>query len=95
MKKVIIQKLGDSELKERGILKWPIWEKEESEFPWHYDETETCYLLEGDVTVTPDGGQPVRVFRGSSRYWRPERWALRSSAARVSGRRSGCAIPRA
>ena len=39
-------------------------EKEVSEFPWHYDEMETCYLLEGDVTVTPDGGQPVRFGKG-------------------------------
>lgn len=43
-----------------GVRAWPIWEKEPSEFPWHYDEPETCYLLEGDVVVTPAGGQPVR-----------------------------------
>ncbi|NUQ62305.1 MAG: cupin domain-containing protein [Pirellulales bacterium] len=30
---------------------WPIWEKEPSEFPWYYDEKETCLILEGDVTV--------------------------------------------
>jgi uncharacterized cupin superfamily protein len=47
-----------------GIHGWPIWEKEVSEFPWHYDETETCYLLEGDVTVTTEGGQPVRFGKG-------------------------------
>ncbi len=29
----------------------PIWEKEPSEFPWHYDEKETCLILEGEVTV--------------------------------------------
>ena len=27
---------------------------------WTYDEQETCLLLEGDVIVTPDGGEPVR-----------------------------------
>ena len=47
-----------------GSQNWPIWEKEESEFPWHYDERETCYLLEGDVTVTPVGGEPVRFGKG-------------------------------
>ncbi|HUJ08928.1 MAG TPA: cupin domain-containing protein [Verrucomicrobiae bacterium] len=47
-----------------GIFTWPIWEKEVSEFPWHYDEMETCYLLEGDVIVTPDGGEPVRFGKG-------------------------------
>ena len=55
---------GNEKLDELGVKSWPIWEKEESEFPWHYDETETCYLLEGDVTVTPDGGQPVRFGAG-------------------------------
>ncbi|MBN1612416.1 MAG: cupin domain-containing protein [Polyangiaceae bacterium] len=43
-----------------GIDSWPIWTKEPSKFPWFYDEKETCYLLEGDVTVTPDGGEAVR-----------------------------------
>jgi uncharacterized protein len=35
-----------------------------SEFPWHYDEVETCYFLEGDVEVTPEGGKPVRMGKG-------------------------------
>lgn len=35
---------------------WPIWTKGVSEFPWSYDEQETCLLLEGDVTVTWSGG---------------------------------------
>jgi uncharacterized cupin superfamily protein len=52
------------ELEKRGVGTWPIWEKEVSEFPWHYDETETCYLLEGDVTVTTEGGKPVRFGKG-------------------------------
>lgn len=51
-------------LQQLQVQSWSIWEKEESEFPWHYDERETCYLLEGDVTVTPDGGSPVRFGAG-------------------------------
>jgi uncharacterized protein len=42
----------DARLTELGVRSWPIWEKEASEFPWFYDEEETCYLLEGDVVVT-------------------------------------------
>ena len=42
-----------------GVYDWPIWEKEISVFPWTYDSSETCYLLSGKVTVTPDGGEPV------------------------------------
>lgn len=30
---------------------WPIWEKEESEFPWEYDLQETCLILEGKAVV--------------------------------------------
>jgi uncharacterized cupin superfamily protein len=47
-----------------GIFDWPIWTKEESEFPWSYDEPETCYFLKGDVVVTPEGGEPVEVGQG-------------------------------
>lgn len=43
---------------------WPIWEKEVSEFPWSYDDSETCYILEGEVWVTPDGGEPLLIKQG-------------------------------
>lgn len=43
---------------------WPIWEKEASEFPWEYDQKETCYILEGDVIVTPEDGEPVTFGKG-------------------------------
>lgn len=43
---------------------WPIWEKEISEFPWTYDDSETCYILEGEVTVTPEGGEPLLIKQG-------------------------------
>jgi uncharacterized cupin superfamily protein len=51
-------------LKELGVFDWPIWTKEVSEFPWQYDAQETCYLLEGEVTVTPEGGEPVEIKKG-------------------------------
>ena len=51
-------------LDELGVFGWPIWEKEASEFPWYYDAKETCYLLEGEVTVIPDGGDPVSFGAG-------------------------------
>lgn len=63
--KIEIHKDPDpKELEDLGVKAWPIWEKEVSEFPWHYDEPETCYFLEGDVVVTPEGGKPVRVRKG-------------------------------
>ena len=47
-----------------GVSDWPIWTKESSEFPWSYDEQETCYFLEGNVVVTPDGGESVEMGKG-------------------------------
>ena len=44
-------------LEELGVSSWPIWAKEPSTFDWHYDETETCYLLHGEVTVKTAGGE--------------------------------------
>ena len=43
---------------------WPIWEKEVYEFPWTYDDSETCYLLEGEATVTPDNGERILIKQG-------------------------------
>jgi uncharacterized cupin superfamily protein len=54
----------EGKLRETGVFSWPVWTKESSEFPWTYDEEETCYFLEGDVVVTPDGGDPVTVGKG-------------------------------
>lgn len=51
-------------LQELRVLNWPIWSKEASEFPWTYDESETCYFLQGDVVVIPDGGEPVTMAKG-------------------------------
>jgi uncharacterized cupin superfamily protein len=55
---------GQRRLGELGVSDWPIWTKEVSEFPWTYDAQETCYFLEGDVVVVPDGGEPVEMGKG-------------------------------
>ncbi|KAK3283739.1 hypothetical protein CYMTET_8578 [Cymbomonas tetramitiformis] len=48
----------------KGVRSWSIWSCEPSEFPWSYGQAETCFLLEGDVIVTPDGGEPVAIKAG-------------------------------
>lgn len=55
---------SQEKLQQLGVFKWAIWQKEVSKFPWIYDTQETCYFLAGDVSVTPDGGQPVRMGKG-------------------------------
>ena len=52
------------QLEPLGVSAWPIWSCGVSTFPWTYDERETCLLLEGEVTVTPDGGAPVSFGAG-------------------------------
>jgi len=60
----IVHTPGEEQLHQLGVNNWSIWEKEVSVFPWHYDEREVCYLLEGEVEVTPEGGQTVRFGKG-------------------------------
>jgi uncharacterized cupin superfamily protein len=55
---------AEERLEELGVRGWPTWGSPVASFPWTYDEDETCYILEGDVIVTPDGGEPVRVTKG-------------------------------
>ncbi|MDY6790934.1 MAG: cupin domain-containing protein [Thermodesulfobacteriota bacterium] len=65
MSKIKVERnLDENRLQRDGIYDWPIWTKEVSEFPWTYSEDETCYFLEGEVVVTPDGGDPVEMKKG-------------------------------
>ena len=54
----------DSTVEELGIKSWPIWTCEASSFDWTYNDKETCLLLEGEVDITPEGGQPVKLCAG-------------------------------
>jgi len=38
------------------MQKQPVWSCGVSSFDWFYDSEETCLILEGEVTVTWDGG---------------------------------------
>ena len=51
---IIINKLSNEEINDMGILSWPIWTCEISEFDWEYGDPESCYLLDGDVEVKSD-----------------------------------------
>jgi hypothetical protein len=55
---------SDARLKELDVANWEIWEKEVSSFPIDFDETETAYVLEGEIIVTPAEGEPVRIVPG-------------------------------
>jgi uncharacterized cupin superfamily protein len=65
MSKIKVERHPSAErLSDLGVSNWPIWTKEASEFPWTYEEPETCYLLEGQVTVTCPEGDPVSFGKG-------------------------------
>ncbi len=51
MEDILIQHLTQDEIMTRGIKSWPVWEKEVSRFPWTYDSTEECLILEGNIVV--------------------------------------------
>lgn len=54
--RIKIERPSEEKLKAMGVKGWPIWTKEASTFDWEYDEQETCYFLEGEVTVKTDQG---------------------------------------
>lgn len=49
--KIKIEKPDDKKLNELNVSSWGIWGCDPSTFDWHYDDEETCYLLEGKVKV--------------------------------------------
>jgi len=59
-----IERLKPDQIQKLGINSWPIWEKEVSWFNWHYDNTEECLLLEGEVTVETPDGKSVNFGKG-------------------------------
>lgn len=61
---IIIEKPDQEKLEALGVNSWPIWEKEVSRFDWTYDDKETCYILEGKVTVEPENGESVEFGAG-------------------------------
>ena len=63
MAEIEVTQPTDEQLEEMGVKSWPIWSCEVSKFDWQYDQPETCYILEGQVTVTA-GDQQVSFGPG-------------------------------
>jgi uncharacterized protein len=59
-----VNQVSKDELVAMGVFNWPIWSKEASKFPWSYSERESCYIIEGKVTVTPYKESPVTFGAG-------------------------------
>ncbi len=74
---VIEHNLPKEKLRKLGVSGWGLWEKEVSHFPLDFGMTERAYLLEGEIHVTPEGGDKVVIKagdfvvfpRGLKTYW--------------------------
>ena len=53
---IVVRKPTKQEMDDMDVASWPIWECAPSTFDWEYDDRETCYILEGDVTVRTNKG---------------------------------------
>jgi len=76
MSEITICKLSKEEFNSKKISTWEIWEKEVSKFSWKYEETEECYIIEGDIEVQTDtqtfnikAGDFVVFPKNLSCYW--------------------------
>lgn len=63
MSNIVIKQLSNVEIDNMGILNWPIWTCEVSEFPWKYDVEESCLILEGEVYVAA-GSDTLKIKAG-------------------------------
>ena len=63
MSNIVIKQHSNDEIENMGIINWPIWTSEVSEFPWKYDVEESCLILEGEVYVTA-GSESVEIKSG-------------------------------
>jgi uncharacterized protein len=65
MSQIVIDHAPSAEkLDQLGVFNWSIWEKEISKFPLDFGMTESAYLLEGEIHVTPQGGEKVIIKAG-------------------------------
>ena len=58
----VVSSPDEAWLESKGVYGWGTWGCEPSTFPWSYSSAEACYLLEGDVTVTPTDGRAAATF---------------------------------
>jgi uncharacterized cupin superfamily protein len=75
--RIVVRKPAPGELERLGAAQWPIWTHKAGDLPWTYEETETCYILEGEVTVDAEGqkvsfgpGDLVILPKGLTCVWK-------------------------
>jgi len=59
-----IESPSKEKLESLEVSSWGIWESEIKKFPWEYEATEMCYILEGKVIVITEAGDKVEINKG-------------------------------
>jgi uncharacterized protein len=54
MSRILVKKPSKDELESLGVKNWGTWSCGKSTFDWEYSSQETCYIIEGKVTVKTD-----------------------------------------
>ena len=60
--KMIVKKPSNEEISQTQT--WGTWSKEPSEFPWEYDDKETCFIIEGKAKVADNEGNEISFGAG-------------------------------
>ena len=63
-----------------------VWECTPGSFRWEYTWDETVYILKGDVTITPEGGDPIRFKSGDVGHFAnglKTRWEVAETVRKV------------
>ena len=58
----VVKQPDQAFLESKGVFNWGTWGCDASNFPWSYEQSESCYLLKGQVTVTPKDGRAPATF---------------------------------
>lgn len=69
-----------------GNLKAGIWECSVGKWRRQIQEAEFAYFMEGDVTFTPDGGQPIAIKAGDTVWFPPHTngvWDIKTKARKT------------
>jgi uncharacterized cupin superfamily protein len=58
------RQISKARMADLGVAQWPTWGCGVSDFPWRYSAPETFVLIAGEVTIVPEGGEPVTLQAG-------------------------------
>ena len=61
--KISVDNYSEEELQEEGVFEWPVRKLDEEKIDWYYEETELCYIVEGEAVIITEF-EPVTVHAG-------------------------------